>query len=93
MARDTVQSLLSQFFEQEAAVYANPQLKFAESEAAAARDKLTAAQNRLAEFKSQHNIADLQQQVSQSFCRGPTWKAGCASRRAMCWRQSSVSRR
>jgi uncharacterized protein involved in exopolysaccharide biosynthesis len=66
VARDTVQSLLSHFFEQEAEVYANPQLKFAESESAAAREKLTAAQNRLADFKAKHNIADLQQQVSQS---------------------------
>jgi uncharacterized protein involved in exopolysaccharide biosynthesis len=65
VARDTVQTLVNQFFEQEAAVYANPQLKFAESESAAAKDKLTDAQNRLAQFKTQHQIADLRQQVSQ----------------------------
>ncbi len=65
VARDTVQGLLNKFFDQEAAVYANPQLTFAENEAAAARDKLTAAQNNLAQFKSQNKIADLQQQVSQ----------------------------
>ena len=66
VARDTVQTLLNKFFDQEAAVYANPQLTFAENEAAAARDKLTAAQNTLAQFKSQNQIADLQQQISQS---------------------------
>ncbi len=65
VARDTVQGLLNKFFDQEAAVYANPQITFAENEAAAARDKLTAAQNNLAQFKSQNKIADLQQQVSQ----------------------------
>ncbi len=65
VARDTVQALLNQFFEQEAAVYANPQLKFAESETKAARQKLTEAQDRLAQFKAQHQIADLPQQVSQ----------------------------
>jgi uncharacterized protein involved in exopolysaccharide biosynthesis len=65
VARDAVQTLLNQFFSQEAAVYANPQLTFAENESAAAKDKLTNAQNTLAQFKSQHQIADLQQQVSQ----------------------------
>jgi uncharacterized protein involved in exopolysaccharide biosynthesis len=65
VARDAVQELLNRFFDQEAAVYANPQIAFAEHEAAAARDKLTAAQNKLADFKQQHQIADLQQQVTQ----------------------------
>jgi uncharacterized protein involved in exopolysaccharide biosynthesis len=65
IARDSVQKLIDEFFAQEAAVYANPQLKFAENEAAAARASLTTAQNKLAEFKSQHQIADLQQQVAQ----------------------------
>ena len=48
VARDTVQGLLNKFFDQEAEVYANPQLTFAENEAAAASEKLTAAQNKLA---------------------------------------------
>ncbi len=65
VARDTVQTLVSKFFDQEAAVYANPQLKFAESEAQAAKQKLTDAQDRLAQFKDQNHIADLPQQVSQ----------------------------
>lgn len=65
VARDAVQELLDGFFAQEANVYANPQLKFAEKEAASASDKLTAAQNTLAAFKSTHRIADLQQQVTQ----------------------------
>ncbi len=65
VARDTVKELLSQFFDQEAAVYANPQLAFAETEAKAAQNKLTEAQNKLANFKSKHQIADLQQQISQ----------------------------
>ena len=65
LARDAVQQLLSQFFAQEAAVYANPQLQFAEDEAKSSREKLTAAQSKLAEFKSHHQIADLQQQISQ----------------------------
>ena len=39
--------------------------KFAEEEAAKAREKLTEAQNALATFKSDNHIADLQQQVSQ----------------------------
>jgi uncharacterized protein involved in exopolysaccharide biosynthesis len=65
VARDTVQMLLNKFFDQEAEVYANPQLKFAESEAQAAKQKLSDAQDRLAQFKAQNHIADLPQQVSQ----------------------------
>jgi polysaccharide biosynthesis transport protein len=64
-ARDALQQLIDQFFAQEAAVYANPQLKFAQEEANAAREKLTAAQNELADFKSRNAIADLPQQVQQ----------------------------
>jgi len=65
VAHDAVQTLLDRFFAQEAEVYANPQLEFAEGEAKASRDKLTTAQNALADFKSSHKIADLQQQVTQ----------------------------
>ena len=65
VAHDTVQTLLDRFFAQEAEVYANPQLQFAEGEAKASKDKLTTAQNALADFKSSHKIADLQQQVTQ----------------------------
>src|SRR5271166_1340914 len=65
LARDAVQQLLNQFFAQEAAVYANPQLQFAEEEAKKSRANLTTAQNALADFKSHHQIADLQQQISQ----------------------------
>jgi uncharacterized protein involved in exopolysaccharide biosynthesis len=65
VARDALQHLLDSFFAQEAEVYANPQLKFAEDEAAAAKAKLAAAQTGLSEFKSQHEIADLQQQVKE----------------------------
>jgi len=65
VARDAVQKLLDHFYMQEAAVYANPQLHFAEEEAAKARESLTEAQNKLAAFKSENNIADLGQQVGQ----------------------------
>jgi succinoglycan biosynthesis transport protein ExoP len=65
LARDAVQNLLDRFFSQEAEVYANPQLQFAESEAQSSQAKLTAAQIALADFKSSHQIADLQQQVTQ----------------------------
>jgi uncharacterized protein involved in exopolysaccharide biosynthesis len=65
LARDAVQTLLDRFFAQEADVYANPQLQFADSEAKSSRDKLTTAQNALADFKSNHQISDLQQQVTQ----------------------------
>lgn len=65
VARDAVQQLLDQFYGQEATVYANPQLRFAEEEAAKAREKLTDAQNALASFKSEQKIADLAQQVKQ----------------------------
>jgi uncharacterized protein involved in exopolysaccharide biosynthesis len=64
-ARDAVQDLIDQFFAQEATVYANPQLKFAEAEAKSAKDKLNDAQNTLADFKANHQIADLPQQVTQ----------------------------
>jgi uncharacterized protein involved in exopolysaccharide biosynthesis len=65
LARDAVQQLLNQFYAQEAAVYANPQLHFAEAEAANAKNKLNAAQTALANFKASNQIADLPQQVSQ----------------------------
>jgi uncharacterized protein involved in exopolysaccharide biosynthesis len=64
VTRDAAQQMLNQFFAQEAAVYANPQLQFAEDEAKNSRDKLTAAQNALADFKAHHQIADLQQQIA-----------------------------
>ena len=65
VARDAVQQLLDHFYGQEATVYANPQLRFAEEEANKARDALTQAQNTLATFKAANKIADLNQQVSQ----------------------------
>ncbi len=65
VARDAVKSLLDQFFGQEATVYANPQLKFTEQEATRQRDKLTAAQQALAQFKNTNQIADLNAQVGQ----------------------------
>jgi uncharacterized protein involved in exopolysaccharide biosynthesis len=65
LARDAVQELLGRFYEQEANVYANPQLAFAKSEAQKAKDSLTQAQNELAAFKSKYNISNLPEQVSQ----------------------------
>jgi uncharacterized protein involved in exopolysaccharide biosynthesis len=65
VARDSVQHLLDLFFAQEAAVYNNPQLQFADNEAKTARAALTTAQDKLSAFKAQHNIADLSQQVTQ----------------------------
>jgi len=44
VSRDALQQLLDGFFAQEAEVYANPQLKFAEDEANAAKAKLATAQ-------------------------------------------------
>ena len=65
IAQQALQGLLDRFYAQEAEVYANPQLKFAETEAQTGKDKLTVAQDALAAFKSDHKIADLQQQVTQ----------------------------
>jgi len=65
VARDAVRQLLDHFYGQEAAVYANPQLRFAEEESGKARDKLADAQKALTAFKSENHIADLQQQVTQ----------------------------
>jgi polysaccharide biosynthesis transport protein len=65
LARDSVRELLSRFYEQEADVYANPQLAFAASEAQKARASLTQAQNELADYKSRYNISNLSEQVSQ----------------------------
>lgn len=65
VARNALQRLLDGFFAQEADVWSNPQLKFAEDEADGAKAKLAAAQQALADFKSQHAIADLQQQVRE----------------------------
>ena len=65
IAHNTVQAMLDRFAAQEANVYANPQLQFAEHEADQQRDKLNAAQDALAKFKSTHQIADLDAQVAQ----------------------------
>lgn len=65
LARDAVRELLRRFYQQEADVYANPQLAFAQSEAQKAMASLTQAQNELAAFKSKYNIANLSEQVSQ----------------------------
>jgi uncharacterized protein involved in exopolysaccharide biosynthesis len=65
VARDAVKALLEHFFGQEATVYANPQLKFAEQESNRQRDKLNAAQQALAQFKNSNQIADLNAQVAQ----------------------------
>ena len=66
VAHDAIgKTLLRQILAQEAEVYANPQLEFAEGEAKSSKDKLTTAQNALADFKSGHKNADLQQQVTQ----------------------------
>jgi polysaccharide biosynthesis transport protein len=60
-----VKALLDQFYSQEATVYANPQLQFAEQEATRQREKLTAAQQALGQFKGANKIADLTAQVGQ----------------------------
>ena len=65
IAHDTVQNLLDHFFSQEAVVYANPQLQFAEAEAKRAQDKLAAAQQALTAFRQTNKISDLTGQVSQ----------------------------
>jgi uncharacterized protein involved in exopolysaccharide biosynthesis len=65
LARDAVRELLSRFYQQEADVYANPQLAFAQSEAEKAKASLTQAQNDLAAFKSKYSISNLSEQVSQ----------------------------
>jgi uncharacterized protein involved in exopolysaccharide biosynthesis len=65
VAHDAVQQLLNRFFAQESAVYANPQLQFAETEANSARNALTVAQDKLSAFKTQNKIANLSEQVSQ----------------------------
>lgn len=65
VAHDAVKALLDQFYSQEASVYANPQLQFAEEEAHRQRDKLTAAQQALGKFKGGNQIADLNAQVGQ----------------------------
>jgi len=65
LARDAVRELLGRFYQQEADVYANPQLAFAKSEADRAKVSLTQAQNELTAFKSKYNISNLSEQVSQ----------------------------
>jgi uncharacterized protein involved in exopolysaccharide biosynthesis len=65
IAHDTVQNLLNHFFSQEAVVYANPQLQFAEDEAKRAQDKLAAAQQALTTFREANKISDLTAQVGQ----------------------------
>ena len=65
LAQDAVRELLGRFYQQEADVYANPQLAFAKSEAEKAKASLTEAQTELTAFKSKYNISNLSEQVSQ----------------------------
>lgn len=65
LAQAVVQHLLTEFYGQEASIYANPQLRFAQQEAIKGKEKLTDAQNVLSAFKQSHQIADLQVQVQQ----------------------------
>jgi uncharacterized protein involved in exopolysaccharide biosynthesis len=65
VAHATVQDLLDHFFSQEAAVYANPQLQFAQGEANQAQAKLNAAQQALAQFRETNKISDMDEQIGQ----------------------------
>lgn len=65
VARDAVQSVLDQFFAQEAVIYANPELKFAEQESVRAKQKLNQVQTELANFRAKEKISDLNAQVGQ----------------------------
>ncbi|MBV9249585.1 MAG: hypothetical protein JO227_10135 [Acetobacteraceae bacterium] len=65
IAHATVQSSLDNFFAQEAVIYANPQLQFAEEEAKRAKAKLATAQAELAQFRSTNQISDLTTQIGQ----------------------------
>jgi uncharacterized protein involved in exopolysaccharide biosynthesis len=65
VAHATVQSLLDHFFSQEAVIYANPQLQFAEDEAKRSQEKLAAAQRALTQFRETNKISDLNEQIGQ----------------------------
>lgn len=65
VAHATVQSLLDHFFSQEAVVYANPELKFAQQEADQAQTKLAAAQSALSQFRQSNKISDMDEQINQ----------------------------
>ncbi len=65
VAHQTVKALLNQFFGQEAVIYANPELQFAEEEAKQAKKKLNEAQSELSQFRANHKISDLTAQIGQ----------------------------
>lgn len=65
IAQDTVQTLLHNFFAQEASVYANPELQFSVKEADLANHKLSAAQTALSTFRQSNKISDMTAQVNQ----------------------------
>jgi len=65
VAHDVVQAVLNQFYAQEAVIYANPELQFAEGEAQHAKQKLNDAQTALSQFRASHKISDLSAQVGQ----------------------------
>jgi uncharacterized protein involved in exopolysaccharide biosynthesis len=58
VAHAVVQSMLDHFFSQEAVVYANPQLKFAQ-------EKLATAQKALSTFRQTNKISDMNAQINQ----------------------------
>lgn len=65
IAHKVVQNLLDRFFAREAAIYANPQLQFAEAEAKKAQANLVAAQNALTQFRQSNKIFDLDTQLKE----------------------------
>lgn len=65
IAQQTIQALLHHFYAQEASVYANPELQFAEREADLANQKLAAAQSALSNFRQTNKISDMTAQVNQ----------------------------
>jgi len=64
VAHDAVKALLDQFYSQEASVYANPQLQFAEQEATRQREKLTAAQQALGSSRAPTRLPILRRRLA-----------------------------
>ena len=94
MARDAVQELLNQFFDQEAAVYANPQLQFAEDEANSCQRKADSGAEQaggvqVAASNSRPATAGLSAPAVAHRCR----ESAARSPRVGCWKPSSGSRR
>ena len=75
VAHQALQTLVDAYLDREAKVYSDPQLAFMQSQRNEATQRLEQERSALAKFKSDNQISDLPQQVSQTLLQRSTLQA------------------